>query len=455
MSFRRALSLSVPLLIAGLAYLIEIPALDSMPYGEMAHRAICIVIIAALYWVLEPIPSYATSLFVAFMSLFFFDEALLPQKEVFAAFANPVIFLFLGGLFLARAVSICKLDLNLARVILRVCGNGTSVVLLSLMFLTAAMSMFMSNTATTAMMLSVALSISATLPRGDNYAKALVMGIPLAANVGGMGTPIGTAPNAVALSNLEAKNYDVSFLEWMFLALPIVCILLLFVWVFLRVLYKTELSQVEVKSLDGEFDTSPKAISVYVVFALTVVLWLSSKWHGIPSSVVAFLPVFLFSASGVIGKKELRNISWDVLWLISGGLVLGLVMERSSLSSWLVEQIPFSQMPFLLLLALLCLLGVCISTFISNTATANLLVPIAMGLSSLLPDDSKLFLPIALSLSCSLAMALPISTPPNALAFSTGVVTSSDFFKAGTIVSLVGLSVLFAFCFIWRSFALL
>jgi len=173
-------------------------------------------------------------------------------------------------------------------------------------------------------------------------------------------------------------------------------------------------------------------MQVVLVVSMTVVLWLTSTWHGLPESLVALLAVGILAVSGLIQGKDFRQIDWDILILMWGGLALGKGMEISGLTEWIVNR-PFLQGSGLTLITVFLLLGVLLSTVISNTATANLIIPVAIAL----PGVESLTLAVIVALSCSMAMALPISTPPNAMAFSTDVIKSTEMFKSGIIITLL------------------
>ncbi|MGL5371107.1 MAG: SLC13 family permease, partial [Plesiomonas shigelloides] len=199
------------------------------------QRVIAIFVLAALCWILEPIPIYATSVLIIVLELLLISDksiwlalpandelafgTQLGYQEIMATFASPIIMLFLGGFFLAMAATKYRLDVNLARVLLKPFGRNPRNVMMGLMVVTAVFSMFMSNTATTAMMLSILTPVLAALPAGDRGRVAFALSIPVAANIGGIGTPIGTPPNAVALKYLTGEN-AISFGEWMMFGVP-------------------------------------------------------------------------------------------------------------------------------------------------------------------------------------------------------------------------------------------
>ncbi len=454
------LRLSAAVLPALIVLFLPAEWLGDLP--AIQQRMLAIFFMAVCFWVLEPIPIFATSVLLIFMELLLVSsqsfswirhevgaENLLPYSKILGTFASPIIMLFLGGFFLAIAATKYRLDLNLARVLLKPFGNNPRWIMLGLMMITAIFSMFMSNTATTALMLAILSPVLRTMKDEDPGRTAFVLSIPIAANIGGVGTPIGTPPNAVAMKYLTGSD-AISFSEWMLFGIPLALSILLIAWLLLLLLFPPQENHMEL-SIKGEFQKSGRAIVVYVVFAGTILLWLTGKLHGLNSYVVAMFPVAIFLAFRIITKDDLKLLSWDVLWLISGGIALGLGLEETGLSKTLVESLPFAQWPGMVVLLGSAVVALLMSTFISNTATANLLLPLMAVLGSSQPALQELggtrAIVLVNAFACSMAMALPVSTPPNALAFASGMLKGNELMKAGIVVSFFGL--LASFVAVW------
>ena len=285
------------------------------------QRVVALFLFAALFWVLEPIPVYATSILIVVLELIMvsdkgfvllregYDPAqlgeLLSYKEIMATFASPIILLFLGGFFLAMAATKFRLDQNLARVLLKPFGTQPKWVMLGMMIITAFFSMFMSNTATAAMMLSILVPVLAVFEASDRGRLGFVLAIPVAANIGGLGTPIGTPPNVIALKYLTGDSL-ISFGEWMAFGIPMVVVLLLGAWVMLLALFPIATPQIKL-NIKGKFQRSLKARLVYVTFALTVLLWLTDFLHGMNAYIVAMIPVGIFLTTNIITKEDLKT----------------------------------------------------------------------------------------------------------------------------------------------------
>ena len=429
-------------------------ALDGLTLVE--QRIMAIFVMAALCWILEPIPIYATSVLIIVLELLLISDRglwfttnnsleiqgkLLTQGDIMGTFASPIIMLFLGGFFLAIASTKYRLDVNLARVLLRPFGYQPKYVMLGIMLITAVFSMFMSNTATTAMMLSILTPVLALFSSKDMGKVAFALSVPVAANIGGIATPIGTPPNAIALKYLVNEN-TISFADWMAIGVPFVTIMLFIAWLLLNHLFPASTKTIKLE-IEGTFLKTPKAWLVYGTFLLTIILWLMGDLHGMSSYVVAMLPVAIFSVFNIIRKEDLKRISWDVLWLVSGGIALGLALDKTGLAVRVVESIPFDHFHPLLLIvgaSVLCLL---MANFMSNTASANLLLPLVATLGasmhSLLPYGGQMVLILSVTFAASLGMSLPVSTPPNALAYASGNIKSSQMLKVGLILGISGL----------------
>ncbi len=423
------------------------------------QRIIAIFAFATLMWILEIVSSWATSIaIIVLMLLFCSDSGILPMvneeevgkllsyKGVMACFADPVIMLFIGGFVLAIAATKTGLDAQLAKVLLRPFGTKSEMVLLGFLLVTGLFSMFVSNTATAAMMLTFLTPVFRQLPPEGKGRIALAMSIPVAANLGGMGTPIGTPPNNIALKYLndpEGLNMGLGFGQWMMFMFPLVVVLLFISWRLLLKFFPFSQKTVEL-NIDGGMQKGFQSWVVIVTFILTVVLWLSDRFTGINANTVAMVPFCIFALTGVINKRDLEQINWSVIWMVAGGFALGYGLNASGLAANAVESIPFGEFSPLLILVMGGAICYVLSNFISNSATAALLMPIlavvcgAMG-DKLAPIGGTGTILIGVAIAASSAMILPISTPPNALAFATGYVQQKDMSKIGIIMGVVSM----------------
>lgn len=423
------------------------------------QRIIAIFVFATLSWLTECIPSWATSLgIITIMCLTVSDNALMPfkgenigelmdSKHIMASFADPTIMLFFGGFILAAAATKSGLDVLLARNLIRPFGTKSENVLLGFLLITGIFSMFVSNTATAAMMLTFLTPVFAALPANGKGRIALTMSIPIAANLGGMGTPIGTPPNMIALKFLNdpaGLNMGIDFGHWMAFMFPLVIILLIISWRILLFFFPFSKKTIELE-IKGSVHHGWRMNVVIVTFIITILLWVIPKSvTGIDSYNVAMVPIGVFAVTGVITAKDLQEINWSVIWMVAGGFALGFGMNGSGLADAALESIPFGEWSPIVILLISGLICYILSNFISNTATAALLVPILAVVCTGMGDKLHALggtstVLIGIAIAASSAMCLPISTPPNAIAYSTGLVKQNDMLKMGLICGIVSL----------------
>lgn len=451
-------------LITAVVWNLPISVFDIDGLTVVQQRIIAIFVFATLSWLTECIPAWATSL--AIMTImcvtvsensfqFFKGDGigeLLKSKEIMASFADPIIMLFLAGFILAIAASKSGLDTLLAKNMIRPFGNKSENVLLGFLFITGIFSMFISNTATAALMLTFLAPVFASLPANGKGRIALTMSIPLAANLGGIGTPIGTPPNMIAMKFLndpDGLNLGISFGQWMLIMGPLVIILLLICWRVILYFFPFSKKTIELE-IKGEIHRGWRMYVVIATFIITILLWIIPKEiTGINTNTVSMIPMGIFAITGVINAKDLQQIDW----MVAGGFALGLGMNGSGLADVAIESIPFGSWSPIVILIVSGLICYFLSNFISNTATAALLMPIlavvcrAMGDKlDVIGGTSTVLLGVAIA--ASTAMCLPISTPPNAIAYSTGLVEQKDMLKTGITCGIISIVLGYGLLFI-------
>lgn len=458
----RVIKLSIAIIVALALWFMPIDSFGIAGLTVIEQRLIAIFAFATLMWVLEAVPAWTTSMVVVAIlllsvsdsSIWFLTEGI-PQeqlgqmvkyKSIMHCFADPIIMLFIGGFILAIAATKSGLDVLLARVMLKPFGTQSRYVLLGFIVVTGIFSMFLSNTATAAMMLTFLTPVLKALPADGKGKIGLALAIPVGANIGGMGTPIGTPPNAIALKYLndpEGLNLNIGFGEWMSFMLPYTIIVLFISWILLLRLFPFKAKTIEL-NIEGEAKKDWRSIVVYITFVITMLLWIFDKFTGVNSNVVAMIPVAVFCVTGIITKRDLEEISWSVLWMVAGGFALGVALQETGLAKHLIEAIPFDTWPPILMIIGSGLICYAMANFISHTATAALLVPILAIAAISMKENLESFggvstLLIGVAMASSVAMILPISTPPNALAHATGMIEQKDMVKVGIIIGAIGL----------------
>ncbi len=468
---KKALMFCLTALLTILVWNLPIDCFGIEGLTVVQQRVIAIFVMAVMLWLTEAIPAWATSVVIIFVLLFFVSDSalntmqgdmgeygqLLNYQGVMACFADPTIILFLGGFVLAIAATKSGLDVLMAKTLIAPFGKKSENVLLGFMLITGIFSMFISNTATAAMMLTFLTPVFKALPANGKGRVALTMAIPIGANLGGMGTPIGTPPNAFAykvLNDPTGLNMGLSFGDWMMVMVPMVIVMLLVAWVIIRKMFPFSQKTIEIK-IEGEVSHNWRTVVVGVTFFVTIMLWVFGKQIGINANTVAMLPIAVFAFTGVITASDLKDIDWAVIWMVAGGFALGMAMNETGLAENAVKSIPFQNFNPIVIMVVSGLVCFVLSNFISNTATAALLIPIltvvCAGMGTRLAaigGTSTILIGVAVAASC--AMSLPISTPPNAIAYSTGLIQQTDMVKAGLSIGLIsmviGYSVLMVFC---------
>ncbi len=420
----------------------------------------------AVWWMTEALPLAAT----AMMPLILFPILDIRSIEATTpSYAHPLIFLFLGGFLLARSMHVWGLDTRLALNVLRFAGSSPRRVIGGIMAVTAFLSMWVSNTATAMVMLPIGLSIVTTLVRhdakhADNIAPALLLGIAYAATIGGMGTIIGTPPNALFVAFM-AKSYgiEISFIRWMSIGVPLLLILLPLAWFVLTHLTFRVSGQEVVQAatairekLAALAPISRAERMVACVMMLVAAFWIlrplivsALPWLRLSDAGIAMsgalmlflLPVDLKHGRFLLSWKEAAAIRWDVLILFGGGLALASAIGESDLADWIGNQLSGLQaLPLFLLLLAIGTLLVFIGELASNTAMAAVFLPVA-GAAALRMGEPAFLLTLPVALFATLGFMLPVATPPNAVIFGSGVVKMRHMLRAGIILDIVGIVV--------------
>jgi len=418
--------------------------------SEAGRLTLGIFTTAAILWVVEPFPLYVTSFVIVILEVILLGRPGGPLgmgSSGYNVFLHPffdsVIVLLLGGFVMATALKRYGLDARISRTILSRTGTSPRRVLLGMMITSAFLSMWLSNTATTALMIAVAIPIVSTMDPAEPFRKAIILGIPFASNIGGIGTPIGTPPNAIALGILSQMGRGLTFIEWMYRGIPVVVALLIICWLILCRIFPPGVERIDIEFGKQErMGRKPKFI--LYLFAGVVVLWLTSKWHGVPSAIISLIPFVILFGLRFLRDDDLQDLGWGILFVVGGGMSLGIAMRESGLTAWIVDQLPFQAMGMLGVLMVFGVVAAAMTSFISNSATANLLLPIAVGVSAVEPATTA----AVVAMASSAAMILPISTPPNAIAYGSGYINVRDMARAGGIITAAAIPIIAIFIYL-------
>ncbi|WP_224242611.1 SLC13 family permease [Hyalangium gracile] len=394
-------------------------------------RSIAIAGVCLTLWLTELVPPFVPTLL-----LLGGTAALLGPLEpgyklsaVLAWCADPVLVLFLGGFTLEVAASRHGLDQAVAQHVLRLARGSRRLLMLLVTVGVAFLSMWMSNIAAAAMMLASLRPLLHASHHDTALKRALLLSVALGANFGGMATPVGTGPNAIAIS--AATPYSqVTFVKWMAFALPLTGLMLLVGFVLLVVSYRVrgrfELPAAPTRKLDT------RAHWVLGVFVACAGLWLSEPLHGLSAPLVALGATAALFGSGLLRREDLGRLDWSTLFLIAGGISLGRLVEHSGVVATALRGVDWSAWPQVAQVGLLVSLAALLSALMSNTGTSALLIPIAV---QLFPSAS---MPILVAMGCSFGVPFIISTPPNAMVAGEGGVESSDLLRMGLPLMALG-----------------
>jgi sodium-dependent dicarboxylate transporter 2/3/5 len=465
---------TVGLLAAPLVLLILVAA--PLPLAGPAHRLAAVMAMMVVLWVSEALPLAVTALAGPVLAIVL---GVAPARTVFAPFADPIIFLFIGSFMLAEAMFVHRLDRRIAFGALSSRAVGGSAVRILCVYgaVGAGISMWISNTATTAMMFPIGLSIVAHLTEGQesnahsrDFATAMMLICAFGASVGGIGTPIGTPPNLIGIGMLERiAHVEVSFFEWMALGVPVVILLFgfLIVYFYFRTLRHLKLNTGRADAIRAELERlgplSPGQRNVLIAFGATVLLWLMPGFLtiaglGETAFVRRYNVLIPESAAAVIGAvllfvmpinwrarrftltwEEAAHIDWGIILLFGGGLAMGELAFSTGLAEAMGRGIT-SWLPARSALALTVLftaVAILMSEAASNTASANMIVPVAIAVAQAAGVD-PLQPALGATLGASMGFMMPISTPPNAIVYSSGYVPIGAMMKHGIVLDIVG-----------------
>ncbi|MHA1347372.1 MAG: SLC13 family permease [Candidatus Heimdallarchaeaceae archaeon] len=447
-----------------------------LPYKT--NVVLTLLFLVGILWVMEAIPLVATSIMIPIFGVIFLS---LSAKGLLAPFAEPVIFLFLGGFIISKAMNKTGLDKWISLNIVRISPDNPKILMLLMMIVTAVLSMFMSNTATAATMIPIAVAVTDKLKvnkeveeeKIDRYGKALILGIAYSASLGGIGSAIGTPANPIAIALLaQYADVHISFTEWFIFGLPIVLLMLPLIWLYLWFVMKPEVPKESIsnaksavkKELDNMGHLNKKQIYVLAVFLLALILWFlegTIKKYLFPtfsSSVVAIFAAFMlfvpavFSGSKILEGRDINDLNWNAILIFGGGLVLGVVLTEAGAGDMIAFSLENLNIAHnILFIAMIAILGVFLTFLASNTGSAAILVPLVIPLGLLFGIDPVLLAVVA-AIGSSVDFMLPQGTPPTMIAYSTGNYTVREMAKIGSVVDIFGLLLIsFVLPFFWRA----
>jgi sodium-dependent dicarboxylate transporter 2/3/5 len=463
------LSKKIGLLLGPILFLIVVNSPDLLEGKETANAVIATALWMVVWWITEAVSISVTAL----LPLILFPLLnVMNINNVGANYGSPIIFLFFGGFVLALALEKVNLHKRIALNIIRITGTTPNKVVLGFMIATASLSMWISNTASTVVMLPIAMSVIGLLINDDdgftksdrNFALSVMLGIAFSANAGGIATVIGTPPNSVLIGLLENEyNIEISFLKWMTLGLPFsiillaICYVVLVKWMFPNKQLQFKASkEVITQELSKLGPTSGKEKMVLAIFGVTVFLWifrtvingifpslgLSDTIISMMAAVSLFaIPYNLKKGDSIIKWNDTHKLAWGILILFGGGLALANGMSSSGLVDVVSNAIATSEISILFTAGLLILLMLFMTELMSNVALVAVLAPVVAGIAiGLNIPMLHLLIPVTIASSC--AFMLPMATPPNAIVFASGYIEVHQMARVGIILNLISVVLL-------------
>ena len=413
--------------------------------------ALVLLVLAAALWITESIPLAATSLLIALLQPLFliqdFTSALTP-------FFNPVVVLLLGGFLLAIAVDKHDLDERIGEAILRRLGSKPRWIVLGLMLGTALLSMWISNTAAAALMITVALPVANRVEDlKGNLQKIMILAVAYSATLGGFMTLIGSPPNALAAAFLIQQGQPtVSFLGWSLYALPLAIVMIFVTWRLLFLRFRTNVKWIPRAETITKRSLTGMQKGTLIIFLIAVVLWLTEPFHPLSSSMVAVAIVVMLFVVGLLKSEDIKKVEWNTLLLFGGGLSLGVALQISGLANVLIAAVVALEptVGYVGIVAILAAATLVFSMVASNTASASIFIPIGIGVATTIIGANPVVFAVLIAISSSIDFMLPIGTPPNAIAYSTGRVSMKDMITTGFVLNLLSLFVtLLLAYFVW------
>jgi sodium-dependent dicarboxylate transporter 2/3/5 len=459
---------SITSTIVGTDYRQVLPPIDrsgewlvfSMRIPYKARICTALLFVVGALWLTEVVPLSAGALLIPIVIVV---AGVTDPGTVFEPFFHPIVVLFLAGFLLAEGMRRTGVDRMIALNILKRSSLEPAGLMFTMMLLTAFLSLWMSNTASVALIIPIALAVLNRIPSEGTrtgFRRALILGVAYAATVGGIGSAIGTPANVLALTflnELSATNF--AFIDWFAYGLPLVVTMLPIIWLYLILAFRVELRHVGAhlshdvyeRELTDSGGLGKEQRWILLVFVAVMGLWLTERWHHLHTSIVALGGVLVLFFTETIKREDLNRINWDALLTFGGGLAIGKMLVITGVSDWVaLHLMGLSDLPTLLVVFLVAGLTMLIGAFISNTGCAAMLIPIAIPLAQMLHIDPRLLV-VVIAIASSLDFALVVGTPPTMMAYSTGFFGARDIFKRGVVLDFVGLLILsFGVLWIWQ-----
>jgi sodium-dependent dicarboxylate transporter 2/3/5 len=419
--------------------------INYLPFATEINQGLALLACAAILWLTEAVHISITALMIPIAAVFL---GILDTNSALSGFAHPTIYLFFGGFALAAAIHSQGIDKFISEKLLYLARGQLKYACILLFFATAALSMWISNTATTTIMLPLALGLLSQIDKEKNLSTYVfvLLGIGYSANIGGIGTVLGSPPNAIA-----ASQAGISFTEWLEFGLIAVALMLPAMLISLYLIFKPDLSVTyQYKHENQKLSASAKL--TVLIFVITALCWIQSKQisaalGGIAKfdTIIALTSAITLNALGLVSWKKIQQTTeWSVLILFGGGITLSGILAKSGTSAFLANAMTstFGSTSVSLFVLALILFVIILTEFASNTASATLLVPIFASVAESLGVSTVMMCAI-IGIAANCAFMLPVGTPPNAIVYGSGYIKQSNMIKAGIIINILATIIIY------------
>ncbi len=429
------------LIVVAIAAIIALIIYNVLPFDINANKGLALLFFIGVLWLTEAIHVTITAILVVVVGTLVGIPDFNAEVGL-QSFASPIIYLFFGGFALAAALHVQKLDRKIALKILSLSGGKLSTAVFLIFGVTAFLSMWISNTATTAMMLPLALGILTQVDSKEDRGTFVfvLLGIAYSASLGGLGTIVGSPPNAIA-----AKALDIAFVDWMKFGIPMMLILLPVLLGAMYLYLKPNLNRTMQLEQDEIIPWTKTRLLTITVFIVTAASWMLSKQIGAAvgiedtDAVVALLAAVAVVSLGLVSWKQVSdNTDWGVLMLFGGGIALSNILKVSGASLVLGETVAngLQTAPLLIVMLAISAFIIFLTEFASNTASAALLVPVFVAIAEHMGIPSEVLV-LIIGIGASCAFMLPVATPPNAIVFGTGLIKQTEMVRTGVILNII------------------
>ncbi|WP_298807633.1 DASS family sodium-coupled anion symporter [uncultured Psychrobacter sp.] len=429
------------LIVVAIAAIIALIIYNVLPFDINANKGLAMLFFIGVLWLTEAIHVTITAILVVVVGTLIGIPDFNAEVGL-QSFASPIIYLFFGGFALAAALHVQKLDRKIALKILSLSGGKLSTAVFLIFGVTAFLSMWISNTATTAMMLPLALGILTQVDSKEDRGTFVfvLLGIAYSASLGGLGTIVGSPPNAIA-----AKALDIAFVDWMKFGIPMMLILLPVLLGAMYLYLKPNLNRTMQLEQDEIIPWTKTRLLTITVFIVTAASWMLSKQIGAAfgiedtDAVVALLAAVAVVSLGLVSWKQVSdNTDWGVLMLFGGGIALSNILKVSGASLVLGETVAngLQTAPLLVVMLAISAFIIFLTEFASNTASAALLVPVFVAIAEHMGIPSEVLV-LIIGIGASCAFMLPVATPPNAIVFGTGLIKQTEMIRTGVILNII------------------